>query len=32
MMGHEIISTSLGGPSNISGANGWAMKQIYPTF
>ena len=32
MDGHEIISTNLGGPSYISCANGWAMKQIYSTF
>ena len=32
MDGHEIIHTNLGGPSNISCANGWAMKQIYPIF
>ena len=28
-MVYEIVSTNLGGSSNISGANGWAMKQIY---
>ena len=28
-MSHEIIHTNLGGPSNISCASGWAMKQIY---
>ena len=31
-MGHEIISTNLGGSSNISCANRWAMKQIYTIF
>ena len=31
-MGHEIISTNLGGPSNISCANGWARNKYTQLF